>query len=90
MENHYQLILETLKGNLLKVMHGINGSYTGYFNRKYGRVGHLFQGRYKGILVEKDSYLIPLNGYVHLNPVRARIVRRPEQHLWSSYGGSMG
>ena len=60
MDNHYHLILETPKGNLLKVMHGINGGYTGYFNRRHGRVGHLFQGRYKGILVDKATYLIEL------------------------------
>jgi REP element-mobilizing transposase RayT len=53
MGNHYHLILETPKGNVLKVMHGLNGGYTGYFNRKYGRTGHVFQGRYKGIIVDK-------------------------------------
>jgi putative transposase len=90
MDNHYHLILETPKGNLLKVMHGLNGGYTGYFNRKYGRSGHLFQGRYKGIIVDKDSYLIPLSRYVHLNPVRARITERPEQYRWSSYRGYIG
>ena len=90
MDNHYHLIVETPKGNLLKVMHGINGGYTGYFNRKYRRVGHLFQGRYGGILVEKDAYLIPLSRYIHLNPVRARVVERPEQHRWSSYRGYIG
>ena len=90
MDNHYHLILETPKGNLLKVMHGINGRYTGYFNRKYGRVGHLFQGRYRGIVIDKDSYLIVLSRYVHLNPVRARVVERPEQYRWSSYRGYIG
>ncbi|MCJ7746641.1 MAG: transposase, partial [Desulfobacterales bacterium] len=90
MDNHYHVILETPKGNLLKVMHGVNGSYTGYFNRKYGRVGHLFQGRYKGIIVEKETYLIPLSRYVHLNPVRAGVVERPEQYRWSSYRGYIG
>jgi REP element-mobilizing transposase RayT len=90
MGNHYHLILETPKGNLLKVMHGLNGGYTGYFNRKYGRTGHLFQGRYKGIIVDKDSYLIPLSRYVHLNPVRARVVEKPEQYRWSSYPGYVG
>jgi REP element-mobilizing transposase RayT len=68
MDNHYHLILETPEGNLLKVMHGINGSYTGYFNRKYERSGHLFQGRYKGILIDKDVYLLQLSRYVHMNP----------------------
>ena len=87
MDNHYHLVMETPRGNLLKVMHGINGGYTGFFNRKYGRSGHLFQGRYKGIIVEKESYLLQLSRYVHLNPVRARIVTKPEKYVWSSYGG---
>jgi len=90
MDNHYHLILETPRGNLLKVMHGLNGGHTGYFNRKYGRVGHLFQGRYRGILVERESYLIPLSRYVHLNPVRAGVVDRPEEYQWSSYRGIIG
>lgn len=90
MDNHYHLILETPRGNLLKVMHGINSSYTGYFNRKHGRSGHLFQGRYRGILVEKDAYLLLLSRYVHLNPVRAGVVRRPEHYRWSSYPGYIG
>ena len=78
MDNHYHFIVETPKGNLTKVMHGVNGCYTGYFNRKYRRSGHLFQGRYKGILVDKDAYLVQLSRYVHINPVRAKIVERPE------------
>jgi putative transposase len=90
MDNHYHLILETPRGNLLKVMHGLNGGYTGYFNRKYRRAGHLFQGRYKGIVIDKDPYLIPLSRYVHLNPVRAKAVERPEQYRWSSYRGYIG
>jgi len=90
MDNHVHLILETPKGNLLKVMHGLNGGYAGYLNRKYGRVGHLFQGRYKGIIVEKEGYLIPLSRYVHLNPVRAGRVERPEKYRWSSYRGYIG
>jgi hypothetical protein len=71
-------------------MHGLNGSYTGYFNRKYRRVGHLLQGRYRAILVDKDEYLLPLSRYVHLNPVRAGIVENPERYPWSSYGGYIG
>jgi len=90
MNNHYHLILETPRANLLKVMHGINGRYTGYFNRRYKRIGHLFQGRYKGILVEKDAYLLALSRYVHLNPVRAKVVEKPEQYKWSSYPGYIG
>jgi hypothetical protein len=87
MDNHYHLVLETPLGNLLKVMHGINSAYTGYFNRKHDRSGHLFQGRYKGILVEKDAYLLELSRYVHLNPVKAGKVDRPEAYKWSSYSG---
>lgn len=90
MDNHYHLILETPRGNLLKVMHGLNGSYTGYFNRKYGRVGHLFQGRYNAILIEKDTYLLPLSRYIHLNPARAGRVKKPDQYEWSSYRGYVG
>jgi len=87
MDNHYHLILETPRGNLVKVMHGLNGGYTGYFNRKFERSGHLFQGRYKGILVEKEAYLLELSRYVHLNPVRAGIVQDPSQYPWSSCPG---
>ena len=67
--------MENLKGNLLKVMHGINSGCTGYFNRKYSRRGHLFQGRCKVIIFEKDFYLVELRRYIHLNPVRAEIVQ---------------
>lgn len=90
MDNHYHLILETPQGNLLKVMHGINSGYTGYFNRKYNRIGHLFQGRYKAILVDKENYLTALSRYVHLNPVRAGLADSPEQYRWSSYSGYIG
>jgi len=90
MDNHYHLILETPRANLLKVMHGINGRYTGYFNHRYKRPGPLFQGRYKGVLVEKDAYLLALSRYVHLNPVRAKVVEKPEQYRWSSYLGYVG
>ena len=85
MTNHYHIILETPEGNLNKVMHYINGSYTNYFNRKRNRIGHLFQGRYKAILVDVDEYLLELSRYIHLNPVRAGIVERPESYPYSSY-----
>jgi len=87
MSNHYHLIMETPQGDLLKVMHGLNSGYTGYINRKYNRSGHLFQGRYKAILVEKEAYLLELSRYVHLNPVRAGIVKEVSDYLWSSYPG---
>jgi REP element-mobilizing transposase RayT len=85
MSNHYHLLLETPKGNLSKIMHHVNGAYTTYFNVKHKRAGHLFQGRYKAILVDADAYAAELSRYVHLNPVRAGIVSRPEKYQWSSY-----
>ena len=66
-------------------MHHVNGAYTTYFNVKRARNGHLFQGRYKAILVEKDEYAKELSRYIHLNPVRAKMVQTPEQYEWTSY-----
>ncbi|MBN2062329.1 MAG: transposase [Deltaproteobacteria bacterium] len=86
MTNHYHLLLETQKANLSKLMHYINGSYTTYINRKRDRSGHLFQGRYKAILVEKDKYLLELSRYIHLNPVKAGLAERPQDYPHSSYG----
>jgi putative transposase len=85
MSNHYHLLIKTPHGNLNEVMHYINGSYTNYINRKKGRSGHLFQGRYKAILVDGDSYLLELSRYVHINPVRAKIAAKPEEYPDSSY-----
>lgn len=85
LSNHYHLLMETPKGNLSQIMRHINGAYTTYFNVKRGRAGHLFQGRYKAILVEKDEYAKELSRYIHLNPVRAGIVEKPEKYPWSSY-----
>lgn len=86
MINHYHLILETPNANLDKIMHYINSSYTNYVNRKMKRSGHLLQGRYKAILIDQDSYLLELSRYVHLNPVRAGMVQKPEDYPHSSYG----
>jgi len=85
MRNHYHLVGETPKVNISAVMHYINSSYTTYINKKRGRSGHLFQGRYKSILVDRDSYLLELSRYVHLNPLRAGIAEKPDEYLWSSY-----
>ena len=85
MDNHYHLLLETPAGNLPQIMRHINGAYTTYFNVKRARSGHLFQGRYKAILVEKDEYAKELSRYIHLNPVRAKMVEAPEDYPWSSY-----
>ena len=85
MDNHYHLLLETPAGNLSQIMHHVNGAYTTYFNVKRARSGHLFQGRYKAIVIEKDEYAKELSRYIHLNPVRGKIVQAPEQYAWSSY-----
>ncbi|MCK5545000.1 MAG: transposase, partial [Desulfobulbaceae bacterium] len=85
MDNHYHLMVETPSGNLPQIMRHINGAYTTYFNIKRKRSGHLFQGRYKAILVEIDEYAKELSRYIHLNPVRAGMVEKPEAYQWSSY-----
>lgn len=85
MSNHYHLLLETPAGNLSQIMRHINGAYTNYFNTKRKRAGHLFQGRYKAILVEKDTYALELSRYIHRNPVGAGMVKQPEEYRWSSY-----
>jgi REP element-mobilizing transposase RayT len=85
MANHYHLIVETPKGNLSAFMHNLNSAYTTYFNIKRRRAGHLFQGRYKALLIDVDNYLLELSRYIHLNPVRAGITERPEAYRYSSY-----
>jgi hypothetical protein len=84
-DEHYHLLLETPSGNLSQIMRHINGAYTTYFNSKRQHAGHLFQGRYKAILVDADEYATHLSRYIHLNPVRAGLVSIPEDYLWSSY-----
>ena len=90
MTNHYHLLVETPDANLAKGMRQLNGVYTQRFNRTYERVGHVFQGRYKAILVQKETYLLELARYVVLNPVRARMVRRAGDWPWSSYRAMVG
>lgn len=90
MTNHYHLVIETPEGNLAQGMRQLNGVYTQMVNRTHGRVGHVFQGRYKAILVEKDSYLLELARYVVLNPVRAGMVSEVGAWPWSSYPAMIG
>ena len=90
MDNHYHLLVQTPDGNLSKGMRQLNGVYTQTSNRRHRRVGHLFQGRFKAILVDTDAYLLELARYVVLNPVRAGMVKRPEAWPWSSYRASVG
>lgn len=90
MDNHYHLLIETIDPTLSKGMRHLNGVYTQRMNRVHSRVGHLFQGRFKAILVEKGSYLLELCRYIVLNPVRARLVKLPEEYPWSSYRAMIG
>ena len=85
MTNHYHLLVETPDGNLCKGMRQLNGVYTQKFNHLHNRVGHIYQGRYKAIIVQRETYLLELARYIVLNPVRARMVRSADQWPWSSY-----
>jgi putative transposase len=90
MDNHYHLFIETPWGNLSKAMHYLNTAYAIYFNKKHAYVGHPFQGRFKAVLVQAESYARDLVAYIHLNPVRARIVEGPERYPWSDYREYIG
>lgn len=85
MDNHYHLSVETPDANLSLGMRQLNGVYTQYTNRRHGKVGHVFQGRFKSIIVEKEAHLLELCRYVVLNPVRANVCTHPGDWLWSSY-----
>ena len=90
MDNHFHLLIETPMSNLSLGMRQLNGVYTQRFNRRHKRVGHLFQGRFKSILVEQDSYLLELCRYIVLNPVRANMVASAGEYPWSSYLATVG
>jgi len=90
MSNHYHLVVETVDPTLSRGMRQLNGVYTQAFNRRHSRSGHVFQGRYKAILVEKDAHLLELARYVVLNPVRAKMVRAAKDWPWSSYRATAG
>jgi REP element-mobilizing transposase RayT len=90
MANHYHLLIETRRAGLNRALRYLNGVYTQAFNRRHNRVGHLFQGRYKAILVEKESYLLELSRYIHLNPWRLKESMDPVKYPWSSLGSYVG
>lgn len=90
MPNHYHFVLETRRANLSRLMRHVNGVYTQRYNRRHGKVGHLFQGRFKAVLVDRDPYLLEVCRYVDLNPVRGKLVRRPQDWRWSSYRAHVG
>lgn len=90
MQNHYHLFLETPSGNLSRIMHFINLKYSNYFNLKHQHCGHTFQSRFHAILVQATEYAKEVAAYIHLNPVRAGIVDRPEEYDWSNYREYLG
>ena len=90
MDNHYHIVIHTRRANLSRLMRQINGVYTQACNRRHQRVGHLFQGRFKAILVDQDAYMLEVCRYVDLNPVRAKMVRTPANWPWSSYTAHTG
>ena len=90
MTNHFHLLVETPDANLGRGMQQLLSTYSQAFNRRHGRAGHLFQGRYKGILVERESHLLELVRYIVLNPMRAGMVGTPAEHPWSSYAETAG
>lgn len=90
MTNHFHLVIQTPQANLSRGMHWLNSTYAGWFNRRHGRSGHLFQGRFKSFLIEKERYLREVLRYVALNPVRAGMVARPAEYRWSSYRSTVG
>ena len=90
MTNHFHLVIQTPEPNLSRGMHWLNGSYAGWFNHQYKRWGHLFGGRFKAFLIDKETYLTEVLRYVVLNPVRAGLAARPEAYRWSSYRATAG
>ena len=90
MGNHYHFVVETRRANLSRLMRHVNGVYTQRYNRRHKQVGHLFQGRFKAIIVDRDAYFLQVCRYVDLNPVRAKLVRRPQDWRWSSYRAHVG
>ena len=90
MDNHFHIVIQTVDCNLSAGMRQLNGLYTQWHNRTHGRVGHVFQGRLKAIIVQREGYLLELVRYVVLNPVRAVVCAMPDQWRWSSYLATVG
>ena len=90
MPNHYHATLEPQLPNISKAIQQLNGRYAQWWNHRHEKVGHVFQGRFKSQLVQRDGYALTLSRYVALNPVRAQLVKRPEEWRWSSYASTIG
>ena len=90
MPNHYHATLQPTLPNLSEAIRRLNSEYAQWWNRRHGRVGHVFQGRFKDQIVDRENYMLTLSRYVVLNPVRASLCKRPEEWYWSSYQATMG
>jgi putative transposase len=90
MTNHVHLAIQVGEISLSRIMQNVSLRYTQWFNWRHNKSGHVFQGRYKAVMVDADAYLLELAAYIHLNPVRAHISERPENHHWSSYRAYLG
>ena len=90
MGNHYHAVVQTRQPNLSRLMRHINGVYTQTYNRRHAKVGHLFQGRFKAVMVQEDAYFLEVCRYVDLNPVRAGMLKQPQDWAWSSYRAHVG
>lgn len=90
MGNHYHVVLQTHRANLSRLMRHVNGVYTQRYNRRHGKVGHLFQGRFKAVLVDEEAYFLEVCRYVDLNPLRAGMVQHPRDWAWGSYRSHTG
>ena len=90
MPNHYHLTLQPMRANLSEAIRHLNSRYAQWWNKHHDKVGHVFQGRFKDQIVDRDQYLLALSRYVVMNPVRASLVQRPEDWLWSSYRATIG
>jgi len=90
MGNHYHVVVQTRQANLSRLMRELNGVYTQRYNRRHAKVGHLFQGRFKAVVVDEEAYFLEVCRYVDLNPVRARMAQKPQDWAWSSYRAHTG
>ena len=90
MTNHYHILIETKENEIWHIMQRLLLNYTKYYNRKYNKDGHLFKGRYKACIVENDEYFLQTSRYIHLNPVRAKMIGYPQDYKWSSYKTMIG
>lgn len=90
MGNHIHLLVQVGNTSLSKLIHNLSFRYSQFFNRRYQKIGHLFQGRFRAVLIQEEAYFLRLLRYIHMNPIRAYLVKEPEEYPWSSHGAYLG